>query len=215
MDDRETPCRTVLIRVGAWRRWLRAKRRQRQRLIVENQRRAAEPATVRKTLPILFDRGAPRVRTLGQSLDSSERLDGIPLPNANAAIRRRRAERRRRPPEDAPTLTPRPRSGRHSVRGSVTRGGGADLKIGHGAGDLAIQRLMKLERGIAQMRLHPLALRVADLSDPSVLEQGKCRQEDDQCAGEDGQWRWASSFTRRSVTRQNTRKILELKLLHS
>ena len=77
------------------------------------------------------------------------------------------------------------------VRGAVARGDRPDLEVGEGAADLDVEGVSELRRGVAEVLLHPLALRVADLPDPAVLEHRKRRQEHQQDAGQERQTRGA------------------------
>ena len=66
------------------------------------------------------------------------------------------------------------------LRGAVAGGDGADLQGDERASHLEVERLAELERGVAQVALHALALGLADLTDPPVLQDGEGRQQDQQ-----------------------------------
>ena len=74
-----------------------------------------------------------------------------------------------------------------TLRGALARGRRTDLEVGHRAEDLPVERFVELQCGVSEMRLHPLALGLADLSDPSVLEQRQRGKEHHQGGGEDGE----------------------------
>ena len=86
-----------------------------------------------------------------------------------------------------------------------------DLK----AGDLAIEGFVKLQCGVAEVRLHPLTLGDAHLADPAVLKQRQRRQQDQQRGGQDGQRGRPNDLHERSLACESLRKILQIKLLHS
>jgi hypothetical protein len=65
------------------------------------------------------------------------------------------------------------------------------------------------------MRLHALTLSFAHLTDPPVLEQRQRREQDEQCSGEDSQRGGPPDLHEPECNTQNSRKILEIKLLHS
>ena len=63
------------------------------------------------------------------------------------------------------------------LREAVARGVGADLQCAERAANLGVERVAELNRGIAQVALHPLALGDADLANPAVLQHREGRQQ--------------------------------------
>ena len=58
------------------------------------------------------------------------------------------------------------------------------VEVGHGAGQLVVEIVGEPRGRGAQARLHPLALQVAHLADPAVLESGQGDQEDEEQGGD-------------------------------
>ena len=75
------------------------------------------------------------------------------------------------------------------LRRPVAGGDRADLEAEHGASDLDVKGVPELQRRVAEVALHPLALGVAHLADPSILQHGEGRQQDQQGSGEQGEAR--------------------------
>ena len=102
------------------------------------------------------------------------------------------------------------------LRGAVAGGNRADLQAENGAAHLEIEGVAELRGGVAQVVLHPLALGLADLTDPAVLQHRQRRQQHQERRSEQGETRRAGELHEAECsTEENAVKYLIRKLLHS